>query len=439
MPTPSPLPGPLTRADALAILRTRFSKGDLRMVVAQPEGAAMIESMIAIHVDASARLDRSITARHLIQRDSDVSPIAAGASAAKASVMLARAPGAIGRGRVIGAGVGVQTSDGHVFTLDAAVTFAAGEAGPKAAAVTAAVPGASSNAPAFAIDRFVPSAGHAGGDRASLFQVISSTQFVLIRGAGDFFAGECAGLYVQFTGGTNSGREALILSVSGDGSSCTLQGDGSLVFESGTAVWQVVDFDALGFLVTQSADATPGSDDELDAIGREMGRHRQTGEADDSLREALVTAEEVVTPEAMVSIANRILGSYGPVELYEAFAGGADADPVLNSRPWPGPIAGRTAAGINPRNAKEGLAYLVPSKSFFLLKCNVPGVMWVGGYCVPYGTTPKKRDGRPMGAIAGRTPAGLFARGRQTMLSAIAAQIRAAKGGGTGWLFFPPT
>lgn len=120
--------------------------------------------------------------------------------------------------------------------------------------------------------------------------------FVLL----DWTAG--AGLTGTITG-TASGATATIVS--------TLQAP-TLVAESGTAVWRVLDWVVdLGLQVQNLASPTGGRLPVLDEIGSEREIFRSNNETDDSYRERVATPADVVSPNAILRAMNRVLVPLG--------------------------------------------------------------------------------------------------------------------------------
>lgn len=396
MANPS-LPGPLTRAEGLEIIRSTCSREDTRTLEAAPEGRALLAGLVDIFVELSKKLDRSITARHLVARVSDVNPTAAGATAATATVQISRPASKVGVAFTLpkrSRACIVKTSDGHRYTLDADLVVAQGFAGPLNAAVTAKVPGYASTVIAGRINGFALVANGASGDIATV--IGSGATVTLKRGAGDRFLQDFVGLYVQFTAGTNIGLYGRITAVlSDDQVTITSASPTLLAAETATATWVIRDWSELGFTVAQSADSTQGTDDDLDALLREVNRQRQIGETDASLLNARISLAAMISPNAIISLANRVLGVYGPVTLYETGVSSVECDPSIGMSPFPGYVAGLSPCGVQPDKMvttntsatatrleapPAGLMCTARDTCFFILRWDPVGLGDPGGY-----------------------------------------------------------
>lgn len=105
--------------------------------------------------------------------------------------------------------------------------------------------------------------------------------------------------------GTQSGATVIFDSVD--------QG-GDLAPETGTAGWRILSWEELGITATNLASPSGGRAAVLDEIGAEREVYRGTGEADESYRERVANFADLISPKAILRIANRILVPYG----YEA-------------------------------------------------------------------------------------------------------------------------
>lgn len=105
--------------------------------------------------------------------------------------------------------------------------------------------------------------------------------------------------------GTQSGAVAIFDSV---------DQEAGLIAETGTAAWRVLGWDEFGISVTNPESPSGGRAATLDEIGSEREVYRGTGEDDESYRERVLNFADLVSPKAILRIANRILVPYG----YEA-------------------------------------------------------------------------------------------------------------------------
>jgi hypothetical protein len=90
---------------------------------------------------------------------------------------------------------------------------------------------------------------------------------------------------------------------------------GKLVNENGTCAWRILDWaKELGVVVRNTGEnVTPGAYPMLDAIGEERGIYRAPGEPDESFRLRVAAIADVVSPNAIRRIGNRIWSQYGGV------------------------------------------------------------------------------------------------------------------------------
>lgn len=434
------LPGPLDRDEALALARKRLSHADVRVLESTPEGAALLRMLADIAADQSARADRSITARHLLARESDVNPIASGAAFARVELSFVRRR--LGFRLVLPAGTRVETVLGHAFALDADVVFAAANGGPLLATGTALVAGYGSSVLAGSIRRFARATSRAAGDEAS---VTLGPSTVLETTGGDHFVSPMRGLYVEFTDGANKGRCARIVDVLGP--AAVALDDAALVAEVRTASWVLREWSELGVFVSQPTDATLAPDDALDELGREVDRRRQPGESDDDLRIALLTLQDTVSIGAIIRACNRVLGPYGPVVAFETGTPASEAEPKIGLDPCPGIVAGLTPCGVapdaldapsapSPASPPAGLTAAMPLYRFFVLRWQGAGLGDPGAYARD-STTGVLDDEVPMAAAAGISPAGGFATGDAALRAAISATVQQIKAGGVGFRWYP--
>lgn len=86
----------------------------------------------------------------------------------------------------------------------------------------------------------------------------------------------------------------------------------SLIAESASAVWRVLDWEAdLNFTVTNAASPTGGRAGMLDELGRERRIRRAPGESDDAYRKRIHQLPDTISPNAVRRAANRILAPLG--------------------------------------------------------------------------------------------------------------------------------
>jgi hypothetical protein len=435
------LPGPLTRDEALALVRRRLSSADVRALEATPEGAALLRMLADLHVDQSQRLDRSATARHLIARESDVNPIASGATRARVELRIERRR--TGFRLVVPKGTRVETPGGHVFALDAPVAFVAGEAGPRVITATALVAGSASTVLAGSVRSFSSVAGGAEGDEASV--IVGPGGVSLHTSGGDHLSAAYVGLYVELADGANKGRIGRITGAFGP-ADISLDGDG-LVAEVGTAAWVLREWGELGLVVAQPTDATAATDDSLDELAEEVDRHRQTGESDGELRTALLTLQDAVSIGAIIRACNRALGTYGPIHVYETGTPVSEAEPTIGLEACPGYVCGLSPcslapdrfddpAAAPPPSPPKGFTAVMPLYRFFVLRWDGAGLDDPGAYVRGSSGVPEL-DEVPMAAAAGISPAGGYATGDVALRAGISTTIDQIRAAGVGWRWYP--
>lgn len=85
---------------------------------------------------------------------------------------------------------------------------------------------------------------------------------------------------------------------------------GKLVPEVATAAWRMLPWEELGVSIANTGNATAGAMGILDALGEERGIARAPGESDDSYRKRIAQIADVVSPNAIRRIGNRIWADY---------------------------------------------------------------------------------------------------------------------------------
>lgn len=99
------------------------------------------------------------------------------------------------------------------------------------------------------------------------------------------------------------------------GATCDLNSadqDADLIVETGTASWEILDWEAsLLVAVTNAAKPVGGRSAMLDALGWERKVERANGENDDQYRKRVATPADVVSPNAIRRAANRPLALFG--------------------------------------------------------------------------------------------------------------------------------
>jgi hypothetical protein len=120
-------------------------------------------------------------------------------------------------------------------------------------------------------------------------------------------------LVIEKTGGTFDATHAIIGQLSGASTTPdAIVQSPNLVAEVGTASWVILDWVSdLQIITTNAASPTGGRSAMLDQVGDERETYRTSGEDDDTYRERVATAPDVVSPPAIQRAANRVLAPIG--------------------------------------------------------------------------------------------------------------------------------
>lgn len=456
------LPGNWNDSDAIALIRSHCSPQDVNALMGfsgadfsttkSIDGLATIAVVVNVIGDGLKRINRSVCARHLIQRESDDAPIAAGASRAVVAVNIARDKTLLGQAITLPKSYFRVTSvDGHVYRLTADVPFAAGFTGPVQLPFEAIHEGPSSTLDnSFMIDGIEEVAFGAQGDLGTV-TVVSATEVHIVRGAGDYFLQSFTGAYLVFVAGSNGLKLARIVEVAADGTSARIESDDVLVGEVGTAGWTLLEWEQLGFSVEQPNPSTRGTLDTLAALGRESSRDRQDGEDDDMLREAILNLPDVVSINAIKRAVDRTLSAHGlaACRIYEMTALAGTADPSLGFERFPGIVADQTACDVHPEReagtAPAGLWIVGPdAPAYFLVRIDgIENRGDTGGHSeadhLGFTVDPPPGSGAsfPRSMAADISPCDGAAFGAAAIRRSVAATINKIKGAGVRWSFYP--
>ena len=116
---------------------------------------------------------------------------------------------------------------------------------------------------------------------------------------------------------------------------------GKLTPETATAAWRVLPWSEMGLAVQNTGYALPGTIGILDALGEERGIARSPGEDDESYRKRIAEIADVVSPNAIRRVGNRIwapwqaevcLREVGGPKLPGVYCDGVPGDPSSLSR-----------------------------------------------------------------------------------------------------------
>jgi hypothetical protein len=133
---------------------------------------------------------------------------------------------------------------------------------------------------------------------------------------------------------------------------------GKLTNENGTCAWRILDWnDELGVAVRNTGEAVvPGSYPMLDALGEERGIYRAPGEPDEAYRLRVAAIADMVSPNAIRRIGNRIWSLYGGVVCLREV--GQPLFPGIYPDAPPSPVDSTKYAfdldGLKMRGAKTG-------------------------------------------------------------------------------------
>ena len=119
------------------------------------------------------------------------------------------------------------------------------------------------------------------------------------------------GRYVSFATGANATTYPRRVTSISFADPLVLTVDGPALVADASCTVEVVDWDDLGFVVTQPAATSGGEFGELDAIGAERGVNRALGESDAIYAKRIQDVADTICPGAMERICNRILSPYG--------------------------------------------------------------------------------------------------------------------------------
>ena len=306
---------PPTKDELLALWRSLYGPAYSRPIEEEANGQGL--DVYAQQAAQIARVGEAIAvttqACYLRPSSLQVRPPAAGQRRSEGTVLVYRAPPAIGdvvldTGVLLvvrGFGTRGEILDGEVFAVSAATTLPAGSVGPTEVPVRAVRYGYQGNVPAGSITAFVERG------RAEIDGVVGADNEMVDNEEPDRWSPKMVGQYVRFTAGPNAGTTPRrILSVTQEPVTFYAVLDGPAL-TPGAATVEVEEFSDLGLSVDQVLDTTGGRHGFLDAIGADRGAGRTIGETDDQYRARIGALSDVVSPNAILRAAARVLTPLG--------------------------------------------------------------------------------------------------------------------------------
>lgn len=196
---------------------------------------------------------------------------------------------------------------GPIFQVSTEVTLASGSPGPEMVQVVAERVGYQGNLPAGRLTRFKVRG------TADVTATTEADNTLRDNGAPDRFSPAQVNQYLRFTSGPNSATfPRRILSVNQGDPTSTAQVDGPPLVVSAVAQGvRVMEYADLGLVLEQPLPTVDGRHGWLDAIGQDRAIGRRLGEDDDAYRKRIVSLPDVVSPNAVLRAAARILTPLG--------------------------------------------------------------------------------------------------------------------------------
>lgn len=314
---------PSTYDDLIELWRSLFPRGFTAPIEDEGDGQGFdgYAAQIRMTERVSHALNVTTQAYYLRPHSGQTAPPAAGARRAVGTVEVTRLPPATGPITLI-AGVelvaDVRTIDGTVLdgirlrvTTD--TTLPAGALGPFLVPIEAVRVGYQGNLRPGTITRF------AARGRASIVgPTIGAGNAVSDTGVPDRWTLAMVGQYVRILGGPNGGTiPRRILSVTPSEPISVAVLDGPALIPGPATSIEVEEFAELGLTVSQPLPLTGGRHGWLDAIGRDRGTGRTTGEDDETYRSRLVFLADTISPAAIIRICHRILDPFGIAFVFE--------------------------------------------------------------------------------------------------------------------------
>ncbi len=329
--------GSLSKEDLTAIWTSAVDEVYLQPLLEQGEGKGL-----EVHTQAHAQyarvskaIDQSTQALYIKAWSGQTSEPALGDQKATVTLTFSRA-GLLTEAVTLSAGFTVQESTndasatgsiailtGRKYIITQDLVFGIGIQGPLTVQAIAERPGTGFNNPLPGTITSPVQLGSKFFNNLATVTVSGTIETLIVDNQPDVVIPEHVGQYVQFTGGTNASRIHKILTYSGpqpaifppNGGSVILQQSGApLTPESSSASWRILDWITdWGFSITNTVSPTGGRIGMLDALGEERAIRRLQGEPDDVYADRVSTIADVVTPNAIIRAANRILAPYGIV------------------------------------------------------------------------------------------------------------------------------
>jgi hypothetical protein len=313
------MPGRLTADDLLELWRRVLdgSYTDPMELAGDGSGIEVYKAHAAMLARAAESIDVTTQATFILPHAAQTNPPAAGAQRATVEVTVTRTLQLHLVIQLTAGQVLVTDEVGRQFVVDEDSVLDAGVTS-LAVPVRAARPGYSYNIADDQLTEFVQPGADFTNAGATV-QVVGADNFLVDTGFPDVLSPGHVGQYLQFAAGANLGaiRRISAWQRNFDGTNTVTLVDDSvvplaLVAEVGTAEWRILDWDTdLTLAVTNPLAATGGISGLLDALGAERRVSRTPGETDDGYRSRIATLPDVVSPNAIRRIGNRILAPLG--------------------------------------------------------------------------------------------------------------------------------
>ncbi len=347
----------LTREDLYAILRSRMPRAWLDEQLSTPDGRAQLEGAMDVFLALDTRDAQASSQRYVSAASHQVDRPASGGEKAITTLSIRRRRQ--GYYVPMPARTQVQTPDGHIYTTDAGLSWAGSELVAKTVAATALRAGHPGAIPAGELTQFSKIAKGITGAGLSLTLTTTSGSLKALRFTTDLtkphpFKAAHAGLMIEIVDVStlaaqgNVGRHIAIGRVNngvayanasapdGNAAAWTAPLDPAVdptysawYVGAHTFTWRVLDWDDLGFSVTNTVAVSGGRDAALDERAIARGRARLAGESDDAVRARLERAPAGPFPlgvlDKLIAVLNQWAFTRHDVQIYELGATAPDA------------------------------------------------------------------------------------------------------------------
>lgn len=314
---------PLTQAQLIELWRKLFPEGYTVPIEEESGGLGMdvFAQQAAQFARVAEAINRTTQSYYIRAHSQQTAPPATGPLYATGTVDILRetqpglGPVTVPQGTVLASrkrNANGEYVEGPRFALAAAQTFSPGPMAPAApltAPVTALRVGTSGNLTPGHIYAFAP-VGRLTVLGCAVTAANTIQQATLLSNSDQFNTG-MLGRYVRFLTGPNATTYPRKIVSIGATNPLTLTVDGPALVADPSCSVEAVEWEDLGFVVTQPAATTGGEFGELDQIGSERNVFRVAGESDATYAKRIQALPDTVSPAAMERICNRILAPYG--------------------------------------------------------------------------------------------------------------------------------